>query len=221
MRCHIYSQHTVSVEEQSFHDLLGARCPVCDRENDERSREGERLHNVGFLRPDVLLYNESDGADPRIMSAFKEDLCQDIDAVIIVGTTLHIPLLQNFTARLCKIMKRSKGKNQSYDTNAMVIWLKPLVRGWTQQGLMLKTCLNVISNSAARLVNPSLADRSLTSQSIKNIAAYVRMFLVTEETSNPGYLCSTSADASSAANVSVATARPNFVAQRAILPATF
>jgi NAD-dependent SIR2 family protein deacetylase len=112
MRCHMYSQHTVPVEGQNLQELIGARFPICDEKNSQRSREVKRLHGVGFLRPDVLLYNEGDGADPQILSAFKEDLSQKIDAVIIVGTTLHIPLLQKFTTKLCKRMKRR-----------MVVWL--------------------------------------------------------------------------------------------------
>jgi NAD-dependent SIR2 family protein deacetylase len=131
LRCHVYSQHTVSVQQQSLRELLGARCPICDEKNEERSREGKRLHSVGFLRPDVLLYNESDGADPQIMKAFEEDLRQNIDAVIIVGTTLHIPLLQDFTTKICRRMKSSRGKTHLPGTEGMVLWVsneKPKVR---------------------------------------------------------------------------------------------
>ncbi len=123
MRCHIYSQHTVSVEGKSFQELLGARCPICDEKNDERSQEGKRLHSVGFLRPDVLLYNEGDGADPQILSAFKEDLRQKIDAVIIVGTTLHIPALRRFTRELCKRMKRRREAMELHDDEGMAVWV--------------------------------------------------------------------------------------------------
>jgi NAD-dependent SIR2 family protein deacetylase len=110
---------------------LGARCPVCDEKNEERSREGKRLYSVGFLRPDVLLYNKSDGADPQIIEAFKEDLRQDIDAVIIIGTTLHIPFLQDFITKVCQRMKSSRGKTHSPGTEGMVIWVsneRPRVR---------------------------------------------------------------------------------------------
>jgi NAD-dependent SIR2 family protein deacetylase len=119
----MYSQHKVSVQQQSLRELLGARCPICDEKNEERSREGKRLHSVGFLRPDVLLYNERDGADPEIMEAFEEDLRQNVDAVIIVGTTLHIPALQDFTTKICRRMKSSKGKMDSTRTKGMVLWV--------------------------------------------------------------------------------------------------
>ena len=123
MRCHICSQHTVLVEGNTFQELLGARCPLCDKENAERTRAEKRLHSVGFLRPDVLLYNEGDGADPQILSAFEEDLRQNIDAVIIVGTTLHIPHLRNFTRNLCKSMKRRGETKKSYDDKGVVAWV--------------------------------------------------------------------------------------------------
>jgi NAD-dependent SIR2 family protein deacetylase len=105
LRCHIWSQHKVSVQQQSLPKMLGSRCPFCDEKNEERFREEKRLHSVGFLRSDALLYNEGDGADPQIINAFKEDLRQNVDAVILVGTTLHIPLLQDHTTNLCKRMK--------------------------------------------------------------------------------------------------------------------
>ncbi|KIV98413.1 uncharacterized protein PV09_09763 [Verruconis gallopava] len=123
LRCHIYSQHTVSVKQQPLRKLLGARCPVCDKKNEERIREGKRLHSVGFLRPDVLLYNESDGADPEIMKAFEEDLHQNVDALIIVGTTLHIPVLQEFATKICRKMKESRGKMHSPRNTGMVLWI--------------------------------------------------------------------------------------------------
>ena len=123
LRCHIYSQHTVSVKQQPLRELLSARCPVCDEKNEERAREGKRLHSVGFLRPDVLLYNESDGADPEIMKAFEEDLHRNVDALIIVGTTLHIPVLQDFTTKICRRMKDSRGKMNSPRTKGMVLWI--------------------------------------------------------------------------------------------------
>jgi NAD-dependent SIR2 family protein deacetylase len=74
LRCYIYSQHKVSVQQQSLRELLGARCPICDEKNKERSREEKRLYSVGFLRPDVLLYNESNRADHEIIEVFEEDL---------------------------------------------------------------------------------------------------------------------------------------------------
>jgi NAD-dependent SIR2 family protein deacetylase len=135
LRCHIYSQHTVPVQQQSLPELLGARCPICDEKNEERSLEGKRLHSVGFLRPDALLYNDFDGADPQIMNAVNEDLRQNVDAVIIVGTTLHIPLLQQITAKLCRAMKWPRGEPIGeilpVSNKGMVVWIsedKPKMR---------------------------------------------------------------------------------------------
>ena len=39
------------------------------------------------------------------MSAFQEDLRQPINVVIIVGTKLHIPILEGSTTKLCKGVK--------------------------------------------------------------------------------------------------------------------
>jgi NAD-dependent SIR2 family protein deacetylase len=136
LRCHVYAQHKVSVQQQqSLQEMLGSRCPICDEMNEERSREGKRLHSVGFLRPDALLYNEGDGADPQIMNAFKEDLRQNVDAVIIVGTTLHIPLLQDHTTKLCKRIKWPKGEPigdaRPVSKKGMILWIskeKPKTR---------------------------------------------------------------------------------------------
>jgi hypothetical protein len=75
----------VPVTQEPFQENLLALCPICDEEN-ERCLKWKRLpRSVGFLWPDALLYNENDAADPEIMSTFREDLRQGIDAVIIVG----------------------------------------------------------------------------------------------------------------------------------------
>jgi hypothetical protein len=50
------------------------------------------------------------------LCVFWEDLRQRLGAVIVVGTTLHVPLLERFTAKLCqKIKSRNK--------KGIVMWL--------------------------------------------------------------------------------------------------
>jgi NAD-dependent SIR2 family protein deacetylase len=65
------------------------------------------------------------------MKAFEEDLRRNIDAVIIVGTTLHIPILEDFTTKICRRMKLSRGKTHLPGTEGVVLWIsteKPKVR---------------------------------------------------------------------------------------------
>ncbi|KAF2190365.1 DHS-like NAD/FAD-binding domain-containing protein, partial [Zopfia rhizophila CBS 207.26] len=70
---------------------------------------GKRSRSVGFLRPKVLLYGESSPDESEITDAFKHDLRQPVDAVIIVGTRLLIPSLRRFVERLCQEAK-SEGR---------------------------------------------------------------------------------------------------------------
>ena len=90
------------ITQESFQEKLLTRCPIYDKKNVERSLKGKRLRGVlGFLRPDALLYNENDAADPENVSTFWEDLPQRMDVVITVETTLRIPLLETIMTTLC------------------------------------------------------------------------------------------------------------------------
>jgi NAD-dependent SIR2 family protein deacetylase len=116
MMCHLYSQHMERVTPQTFQQRATAPCPRCEAENEQRVAMGRRSRTVGFLRPKVLLYGEYCPDDSDITDAFKDDLLQPVDAVIIVGTRLLIPPLKRFVERLCRGVKSS-------NRETMTLWV--------------------------------------------------------------------------------------------------
>jgi NAD-dependent SIR2 family protein deacetylase len=108
MMCHRYPQHTVQVTPQSFEQWATAPCPDCQDNDQQRVQMGKRSHGGGFLRPKVLLYEEESPDESEIIGAFKYDLRQPVDAVIIVGTRLLCPSLRKFAEWLCRAAKSKK-----------------------------------------------------------------------------------------------------------------
>ena len=108
LRCHINPQHSMKVTPESFPQWVLKACPVCEEINKERGNGDKRLRSVGFLRPDVLLYDEHSPDESGIKDAFKDDLQQPIDAIIIVGTRLDIDSLRGFVKDLCHAAKSNR-----------------------------------------------------------------------------------------------------------------
>jgi NAD-dependent SIR2 family protein deacetylase len=116
MICHMNPTHTKQVSAKSFTKLAMAPCPYCKRLQKQRTREGRRPRSVGFLRPKVLLYGEDCPDESAITAAFKEDLREPVDAVLIVGTRLSIPSVLEFAKRLSKTVR-------ARDPDNMVVWV--------------------------------------------------------------------------------------------------
>ncbi|KAK7211048.1 hypothetical protein V2G26_018226 [Clonostachys chloroleuca] len=70
----------------------------------------------GFVRPKVLLYGEECPDESAIMAAFDNDLREQVDAVLIVGTRLLIPSVMDFAKRLSKTVRAQGSDN-------MVVWV--------------------------------------------------------------------------------------------------
>lgn len=115
LRCHKAPGHRASVNPQSFEELVTTPCTECEMENESRRREGKRTRDGGFFRTDVLLYGEDSPDESDFLDAFKRDLQQPIDALIIVGTRLRVHSLKQFVRQVCKTIRL-------HSTDCMTVW---------------------------------------------------------------------------------------------------
>jgi len=105
LRCHIRPLHTKEVTLESFSQWDLKPCPTCVEINTERVNNNKRERSKGFLRTDVLLYDEQNPHDTEIHDAFDYDKQQPIDCILIVGTRLEIDDLRGFMEDLCHAAK--------------------------------------------------------------------------------------------------------------------
>jgi NAD-dependent SIR2 family protein deacetylase len=113
---HLNPSHTRKVTARSFRRWVIALCPSCKKEMKRRAITGKRRHTQGLLRPKVLLYREPCPNEAKITAAFKSDLAQPVDAVLIVGTRLLIPSLRQFAKHLCTAVRAN-------DPGSLVVWV--------------------------------------------------------------------------------------------------
>jgi NAD+-dependent protein deacetylase SIR2 len=94
LRCSICS--TRRPLENYFHDLERGelpRCGSCEADRVERASNEKRSRSSGFLRADVVLYDEAIEDDEFIMDAGLADVqnVSEGDVLLVVGTSLKIP----------------------------------------------------------------------------------------------------------------------------------
>lgn len=76
--------------------------------NTERVSNNKRERSEGFLRTDVLLYDEPNPHETEIHEAFDHDKQKPIDCILIVGTRLDIDDLRSFVDNLCDTAKSKR-----------------------------------------------------------------------------------------------------------------
>ncbi|KAJ3339671.1 hypothetical protein HDU93_007897 [Gonapodya sp. JEL0774] len=66
-------------------------CPNCEKEREERKIAGKRERKTGWLRPDIVLYNEVHERGDLIAHLTTVDLRRRPDLLLVMGTSLKIP----------------------------------------------------------------------------------------------------------------------------------
>jgi NAD+-dependent protein deacetylase SIR2 len=99
----------------TFHGPEAPPYPSCMDDQFARRMAGKRSHGVGKLRPRITLYMEDYPFDSEyIGSVVVCDLRSKSDALIVVGTTLHLSGVQ----RVVREMARTVAENRT----GLVVW---------------------------------------------------------------------------------------------------
>lgn len=89
---------TICTNTQHFTTVLIAKldeghtqpCPECETKNSARISAGKRSISVGFLRPNIVLYNEHHKMGNEISELQSIDFKKSPDLLIVMGTSLKI-----------------------------------------------------------------------------------------------------------------------------------
>jgi NAD+-dependent protein deacetylase SIR2 len=104
-----------TLDPEAFHGPEAPSCANCIDDQFVRRMAGKRSHGVGKLRPRITLYGEDYPFDSEsIGSVVACDLRSKPDALIVVGTTLHLPGVQ----RIVREMAHTVANNRT----GLVIW---------------------------------------------------------------------------------------------------
>ncbi|KAI3326668.1 DHS-like NAD/FAD-binding domain-containing protein [Xylariaceae sp. AK1471] len=79
-------------------------CPACPK----TTARGRRVE-LGLLRPDIILYGESDPRADSISEIIQHDLSLDIDLLLIFGTSLAVYGIRELTKNFAKTVHKNKG----------------------------------------------------------------------------------------------------------------
>lgn len=89
-------------------------CPECERVNNERTQQGKRcINNIGYLRPNIVLYGENHPSGDIISEGLTSDINRGRpDYFIIMGTSLKVDGVKRVVKQISK---------QVHDRNGIVI----------------------------------------------------------------------------------------------------
>lgn len=76
---------------QDFYEGVIPICPLCMEKDQIRKNLGKRPLKIGFLRPDIVLYNEHHPDGESISDTVNEDLKRNPTLILVIGTSLKIP----------------------------------------------------------------------------------------------------------------------------------
>ena len=101
---------------EALHGPEAPSCPSCMHDHSVRMAAGKRSHGIGKLRPRITLYGENHPFDcESIGSVVACDLQSKPDALIVVGTTLHLPGVRS----IVRDMAHTVAKNRT----GLIIWI--------------------------------------------------------------------------------------------------
>ncbi|KAK2035818.1 DHS-like NAD/FAD-binding domain-containing protein [Colletotrichum somersetense] len=86
------------------------RCPSCAKASADRAAKGKRATAIGTLRPDIVLYDESNPQADFITDIIQIDLEQCPDIILVMGTSLKIHGVQHLIRAFAKAAHKQKGK---------------------------------------------------------------------------------------------------------------
>jgi NAD-dependent SIR2 family protein deacetylase len=99
-----YCQDSKHVPLMAYEDTVGSLCEKGLLARQTRISRGKRGIKVGYYRPKILLYGESCPDETDITTKFERDLSEDVEAVVVAGTQLKIPI-RRFARALCERTK--------------------------------------------------------------------------------------------------------------------
>lgn len=125
------------LEPEIFNGPTPPECENCvevDRLHTEVA--GKRSRGVGWLRPRMVLYNESNPDEEAIGAVMAADLHKRPDALIVVGTTLQIPGMKRLVREMCSVIR---GRREG-----MTVWLNrdppPAVKDYEWDLIVKSNC---------------------------------------------------------------------------------
>ncbi|KAJ3211512.1 hypothetical protein HK099_007990 [Clydaea vesicula] len=77
-------------------------CSSCELKSEERERSGRRGLKEGFLRPNIVLYNEHHTNGELISEFISHDMRRKPDLMIVIGTSLKIVGMKNLVKEMAK-----------------------------------------------------------------------------------------------------------------------
>lgn len=87
-------------------------CEICSKKNKDRIEAGKRSLPVGFLRPNIVLYNEMHPNGDYITNCVNEDLKRNPSIILVVGTSLKILGLKKILNQFAKTAKLNSQTSQ-------------------------------------------------------------------------------------------------------------
>ncbi|KAJ3345962.1 hypothetical protein HDU91_007177, partial [Kappamyces sp. JEL0680] len=93
-----------------FYEGQGPACPSCVIVCQDRVRSGKRSVACGFLRPNIVLYNEHHANGDLISKLQTSDLSKKPDALIVVGTSLKIVGVRNLIKTFADAVHSKPGR---------------------------------------------------------------------------------------------------------------
>lgn len=105
MRC-THCSHRCMIHDY-VHQLKSGQqppCPRCTEMTEIRQAQQKRALPVGFLRPDIVLYEEHHPHGDQIAQLI-EGVLGRCDFVLVMGTSLKIPGVQAMVKRVSRLLK--------------------------------------------------------------------------------------------------------------------
>lgn len=87
-------------------------CPACTNATETRNALGRRKLRCGYLRPDIVLYNEHHSHGCTIADFITADINKQTNLILVMGTSLKVGGLKSMLKDFAKVVKsRSGGEN--------------------------------------------------------------------------------------------------------------
>ena len=87
-------------------------CPACTNATETRNALGRRKLRCGYLRPDIVLYNEHHAHGGTIADFVTADINKQTNLILVMGTSLKIGGLKTMLKDFSKVLKsREDGEN--------------------------------------------------------------------------------------------------------------
>ncbi len=97
-----------SLVPELFQGAQAPLCEECKKVDLRRNKAGLRPRGIGWLRPQIVLYDEYHPDDIAIWETISHDLRQRPDAVIVVGTSLKVFGARSLARKFCRAVRCRK-----------------------------------------------------------------------------------------------------------------